>query len=249
MKIALCVSGRWNDACDQKWINRTQQLIPHDRMFTGTWTGQQLLANYYFYEPENEYHPIIDVQPYPANTSELRHREFQKIIRLVASGDKTLDPKLVKQAYHSANWHKQILMHNEMMKSIPEEYDMVIRTRFDVVVSEVIPWQELIEESYEDMFAIGFNTMHWSGMYGHNELKEFEEKFFLSDALIMHPREIWDTDLVDRLYKDKELKSAEEGWYQILSEPFGMYHKSYHGGCYLSARWEYVRDVDESLHN
>ena len=93
--------------------------------------------------------------------------------------------------------------------------------------------------------------MNYYGTHDFNRIRGMgkETTYYINDALIIHPRECWDTDLVDRLYKDKKLKSAEEGWYQILSEPFGMYHQSYHGGCYLSGRWEYVRDVDASLHN
>lgn len=249
MKTALCLSGRWNEFCDQKWIERTQKLIPHDRMFTGTWTGQQFLANYYFDEPTNEYHPVFDTEPYYDGASHLRRHEFPKIIK--AYEEEGIRHDQLKMAYSSANWHKQLLIHNEMMKSIPPEYDMIIRTRFDVIVSDAIPWDELLQRSHEDMIPIGFNCMNYYGTHGYNELKEMgnETIYYINDALIMHPRDCWNTDLVDSLYKNKQLKSAEEGWYQILSEPFGMYHQSYHGGCYLSERWEYVRDVDESLHN
>jgi len=249
VKTALCLSGRWNEHCHQKWIDRTQEIISHDKMFTGTWKGQDYDADYYFDDPENLYHPVFDTEPYPDDASELRRDIFPRII---AQWDEAgIDHSQRKHAYASANWHKQILMHNEMMKSIPEEYDMIIRTRFDVIVSDVIPWDELLNRSYDNVLPIGFNCMNYYGHHGHNDLQGMskETTYYINDALIMHPRECWDTDLVDRLYKDKKLKSAEEGWYQILSEPFGMYHKSYHGGCYLSERWEYVRDVDENLHN
>jgi len=245
MKTALCLSGRWNEHCNQKWIDRTQRIIPHDRMFTGTWKGQDFDVDYYFDEPENEYHPIFDISPYPNGVSKLYRRMFGSII------ERGLEHQLTKSAYASANWHKQILIHNEMMKSIPEEYDMIIRTRFDVVVSEVIPWEDFLDESYEGVFPIGFNCVDYRTIYGYNELVDMrkEQKQYINDGLIMHPREIWDTDLVDSLYKDKGLRAAEEGWYQILSEPLGMFHKSYHGGCYPSDKWKYVKDVDEGLHN
>jgi len=249
MKTALCLSGRWNEFCDQKWIERTQRIIPHDKMFTGTWKGHDYDADYYFDEPVNEYHPVFDTEPYPDKASRHRRKIFLKLIE--DWEERGIDSRYLKHAYASANWHKQLLIHNEMMKSIPPEYDMIIRTRFDAIVSDAIPWGEIIERSYNDIVATGFNCMNYYGYHGHNEMHDMgkETTYYINDALIMHPREIWDTDLVDRLYKDKELKSAEEGWYQILSEPFGMYHQSYHGGCYLSERWEYVRDVDESLHN
>lgn len=253
MKTALCLSGRWNEFCDQKWIDRTQQIIPHDKMFTGSWNGQNTVdttVDYYFDDPENLYHPVFDTEAYPDNASVLRRDVFPKMIKEYEEEGK--DHSQLKHAYASANWHKQLLIHNEMMKSIPEEYDMIIRTRFDVIVSDQIDWKGLIDDSYDRMIPIGFNCMNYYGNHDFNGMKSSineETKYYINDALIIHPRDCWDTDLVDSLYKDKQLKSAEEGWYQILSEPFGFYHESYHGGCYLSERWEYVRDVDESLHN
>lgn len=253
MKTALCLSGRWNEFCDQQWIDRTQDVIPHDKMFTGMWKGyeQEYSADYYFDDPENLYHPVFDTDPYPDDASKLRRDVFPELIHQDQNFFGGSQHSQLKHAYASANWHKQLLIHNEMMKTIPPEYDMIIRSRFDVIVSEIIPWADLLQESYDEVLPIGFNCMNYYGTHGYNELRGMgkETTYYINDALIMHPRECWDTDLVDSLYKDKKLKSAEEGWYQILSEPFKMWHRSYHGGCYLSERWEYVRDVDESLHN
>ena len=250
MKTALCLSGRWNEHCHQKWMDRTQEIIPHNKMFTGTWKGQDYDADYYFDDPENLYHPVFDTEPYPDDASELRRDIFPHYLERHKEDPNYYNSQL-RHAYASANWHKQILIHNEMMKSIPKEYDMIIRTRFDVIVSDQLPWKDMIKDSYDRIIPKGFNCMNYYGTHDFNKLKGMgkETTYYINDALIIHPRECWDTDLVDTLYKNKELKSAEEGWYQILSEPFGFYHESYHGGCYLSERWEYVRDVDESLHN
>lgn len=250
MKTALCLSGRWNEHCHQKWMDRTQELIPHDKMFTGTWKGQDYDADYFFDEPDNLYHPVFDTEPYPDDASILRRDIFPHYLERHKE-DPNYHNTQLKHAYACANWHKQLLIHNEMMKSIPKEYDMIIRTRFDVIVSDQLPWKDMIKDSYDRIIPKGFNCMNYYGTHDFNRIKGMgrETTYYINDALIIHPRECWDTDLVDSLYKDKKLKSAEEGWYQILSEPFGFYHESYHGGCYLSERWEYVRDVDESLHN
>jgi len=273
MKTALCLSGRWNQHCNPKWIERTKQHVPHDKVYTGTWSNQiyglygevnmkqvGFSPDFYFDEPKNEYHPVFDTEAYPDSASELRRDIFphmlerEKISKMryaVGLDDTIYTNSQLVHAHACANWHKQLLIHNEMMKSIPDEYDMIVRSRFDVVVSDQIPWGELIQESYDKDMPIGLNCMNYYGTHKFNELKPMgkETTYYINDALIIHPRDCWDTDLVDTLYKNKELKSAEEGWYQILSEPFGYYHKSYHGGCYLSARWEHVKDVDESLHN
>ena len=252
MKTALCISGRWNDDCSHKWVDRSKRLLPHDYLYTGSWKGQNTVdftVDHFFDEPENEYHPVFDTEAYPDDASALRRDVFPQLIKEHEAGGSSHSE--LKHALASQNWHKQILIHNEMMKQLPDDIDMVIRTRFDTIVSDQLDWQGMIRESYDQIVPMGFNCMNYYGTHDFNRIRGMgkETTYYINDALIIHPRECWDTDLVDRLYKDKKLKSAEEGWYQILSEPFGMYHQSYHGGCYLSGRWEYVRDVDESLHN
>jgi hypothetical protein len=174
-----------------------------------------------------------DTKPYDDNESRLRRKILPS---------------------RSRDWNKQILIHNHMMRNIPK-CDIVIRARFETIVADNIDWSEYIKQSYDDIITLGFNTIfgNTDGRYGyHRTIREGPDddtQFFINDALIIHPYDSWDCELVDRLYKEKRLIGAEEGWYQILSEPFGIYHKSYHGGAYSATHWEVVKDVDENLHN
>lgn len=194
-------------------------------------------------EPEIGYHPVLDTEPYSDEESQQRRKVF-------VENDDNLSETRRSLKQKSIHWNKQILIHNHMMKNIPE-CDIVVRSRFDTILSAKIDWSDMIRMSYEEDIPLGFNTMHYSKTFYMNQLRDMHEgaKYYINDALIIHPYGLWDCNLVDQLYKDKKLKGAEEGWYQVLSEPSGMYHKSWHGGAYLEAYWETVKDVDESLHN
>ena len=237
MKVALCVSGKWESI---DFTNLLRERLPHDDFYTATYTGSDYNADFYMDEPELTYHPIIDTEPY--SDQESKHR-------------RTKTESNNKELYHQTNhWHKQILIHDYLMKNIPE-CDIVIRARFDTIVSNNINWNEYIQQSFDYQIPIGFNTIFYNAtgrwLY-HNKIQENPSdntQFFINDALIIHPYDIWDCDLVELLYKQRKLRGAEEGWYQVLSEPSEKYHKSYHGGAYSAKKWKIVKDVDESLHN
>lgn len=237
MKIALCISGKWNGI---DFSDRTREIIPNETLYTATYTGSEYNADFYMDEPETTYHPVLDTEAYPDIESRGRRIGFIKT-------DAQLKPELVKLKHASVHWHKQILIHNHLMKNI--DCDMVVRARFETVVSDQIDWNEIIERSFEEEIPIGFNTRNIKSNLNHHIIERTIPSFFINDALIVHPKHLWNTELVDTLYNERKLRGAEEGWYQVLSEPFGHYHMSYDGGAYSAKDWEMVLDVDESLHN
>lgn len=236
IRVALCVSGKW-DGID--FTKRLREIIPHDAFYTATYTGSEYVADFYMDEPELTYHPVLDIEPYSDNESIGRRQVFDY-------PDHKLYDYIKKSSPH---WHKQILLHNYLLKNIGK-YDIIVRARFETVVSDKIDWGGMIEDSHYEEIPMGFNTRSVNNNLYHNFVeKAYLEKYFLNDALIIHPRHFWDTDYVDDLYKEKKLRGAEEGWYQVLSEPNSMFHESYHGGAYSAKDWEMVLDVDQSLHN
>jgi len=256
INVSLCVSGKWMGL---DFTERLRRIIPHDNYFTGTYTDCVYDSNFKMGEPEMTYHPVLDTKPYGDQES-LQRRQFFRY-----SDEDILDTDgnhrdmegsrnkwLKKFRDKSINWHKQILIHNHMMKNIPE-CDIVIRSRFDAIASEKIDWQSHIQKSHDEEIPIGFNTINIaknSKRYYHQLTKMQDGAvFYINDALIIHPYKSWDCDLVDELYKNKELKGAEEGWYQILSEPNNHYHLTHVGGVYLEAYHENIMDKDASLHN
>lgn len=233
--ISLCVSGKWTGI---DYTDRLREVIPHDNYYTATYTDCDHESDFKIVEPELTYNPVLDTEPY--NDEESRFRR------------KIMPVNKISTEYYNKfpHWHKQILIHNEMMKNIPE-CDIVIRSRFDAFVSQKIDWNGFIEESYTDEIPIGFNTINWSKFYQYHQLIEMEKHqvYYINDALLIYPYKLWNCDLVDELYNDKKLKGAEEGWYQVLSEPSGHWHKSWHGGVYLEQYRDYIIDADEDIHN
>ena len=247
MKVSLCVSGKWKDI---DFTERMRRIIPHDNFYTMTYTDCDHDSTFKMDEPEVTYHCVLDTEAYPDGESLERRFFFTLSDEDIRHGP--FHSSIIDFKRKAVHWHKQILIHNEMMKNIPK-CDIVIRSRFDTVVSDQLDWSSYINQSYDEDIPIGFNTMNMKsgGEKSFNKLWPMHEKaiFYINDALIIHPYKSWNCDLVDELYKNKELKGAEEGWYQILSEPNSVYHLSYSGGAYLDEYWWCVGDSIASLHN
>ena len=248
MKTALCISGKWDYRSNIKWIELLKERLPHDEVYTACWEGDDFDADFKFPEPEFIYHPILNTEGYDEKESIMRRKIFAEDYDL--SENKTFDlgaAKLHKKK--SKYWNLQILIHNELMKRV--DADMIIRARFDTIVSDRMQWKNFLYESYDCLTPIGFNTINFKKKWPHHEFAPMHEgaQFYINDALIFHPKRLWDTELVDSLHSERNLMGAEEGWYQVLSEPWGNIHKSWHGGAYMAGVWEHIKDVDESLHN
>tara|TARA_E500000178_G_scaffold350477_2_gene409534 strand:- start:23 stop:757 length:735 start_codon:yes stop_codon:yes gene_type:complete len=241
MKIALCISGLCDNDESEKFVERHKSIFPYDT-FTAAWKRDDLTmdVDYLFDEPTIDYHPVTDVPQLETTHTILRSRGVKK----ENDGEKWMDI--------TKHWTKQILIHDSLLKKIPSDYDMIIRTRFDTIASKGIDFMEFIESSYYENYAIGFNTRYENVWLRHNELLEFVPHFnvcHVNDALILHPRNLWNSQLVETLHNSKELQAAETGWWQILSEPYGDNHQNFHGGVYIDKHKGNVLDVDEKFHN
>lgn len=237
INVSLCVSGKWTG---EDYTNLLRERIPHDNFYTATYTESGYDADFYIDEPELTYHPL-DIDPYPDYESHGRRDAMHP--------DIYCSPEVEYVRQVSPHWHKQILIHNHIMKNI--DTDIVVRARFETIVSDQVDWEELIKKSWEEEMPLGFNTRNVATNLKHHHVCNDNEysSFFINDAMIIHPQRIWDCNLVERLYNEEKLRGAEEGWYQVLSEPYDYYHTSYNGGAYSAKDWEMVLDVDASLHN
>jgi len=241
MRVALCVSGKWTG---EDYTNFLRERIPHDEFYTATYTGIEMPfePDFRMDEPENTYHSLFDTQPNPDSESEGRRdilgRDEHKILS---------EYRKYKKA--SEHWHKQILLHAWICEQI--ETDIIIRARFETIVSNQIDWQEWIDKCYDEEIPIGFNTRTEgdANQYHHDLMRATEVGFYINDALIIHPKKVLEWDYVNHLYKEKKLRGAEEGWYQVLSESQGHYHMCYHGGAYSIKDEAIVKDADESIYN
>lgn len=237
MKVAVCFSGLIR-GCPERNISILKNIFSDFDFFFSTWeercdNKEEILNKFpnihFINEPKMHYHPILD--------SELKEKKYLE--RIEVGKDKIIrDPW-----FNEINLHrtKQVLAHNELLYKIPQNYDMIIRARYDVLTSVKVDFHSFLKESYEKKIAIGFGTFKGDFRIDRAEnvkdapkiyMKPYHE-IFLFDQMIFHRRDIFDQNLVNHLHKHKKLFVSEHGWYQILSEPFGDNHENYFGGVVL----------------
>ena len=177
----------------------------------------------YCKEPEIDYHPISDIKWVG------KHGKWKEYT----------EKKLLYNKTQNAN--KQIIAYADLLNKIPDHIDMCIRTRWDMNVSNEVDFKPWIERAQEG--PVGFMTR---GSRGHNidrlvplteeaKLNEVDDWYgYLPDSLIIHKKEHFDSNLVNKLHADKNLAPAEWGFYQVMSEPYGDIHTSVHGGAQIA---------------
>ncbi len=250
MKIAILVNGQIRG----KWkrnISRMQGRFPDADVFTSTWSGKgnDKIVDFVHDQPSIDYHPTLDTEPVP----KWKSIQYKKNMQLGT------DPLLRKQAQYRT---MQILGYDRLLNEISDEYDMCVRMRFDTYISldPSIDWTSLIKRSYDENVAIGFGCRDSRWTHGVNKLQELPRfyppidksvkgdgisntndwAYYIMDPLIIHPRKLWDSKRVWDLHKNKQLRNAENGWYQILSEPYEDSHVCYYGGAHIE---RYVRGI------
>lgn len=240
MKVAVCISGLCRGKV-QRNLGLLKEHFPYD-YFYGTWKGRESDMNLHlkgvdffaFPEPKMHYHPILDVEEMISPKLVALKKQLQDC-RKIGPGTKQ------RVAEHT----KQIIAHAYMLELIDPSYDMIIRTRYDVVLSMKVDFTEYLTRSYEENRAVGFGTRQQR----HRDLDSFKEihreypdgkrdmsqdwGWYLMDPLIFHPRKLFDTKRVWQLHNDKKLLPAENGWYQILSQPYSDNHLSVYGGVQI----------------
>lgn len=244
MKVAICISGLCRGQV-QRNIEIIKQHFPYD-IFYATWTDQaeafkQHLGDqpvHLFDQPKMNYHPIRDI-PFPVP---VKLKDQQQGIKSGQLGQQFYD----KTLHHT----KQILIHSYLLRQIPDEYDMIIRTRYDAYLSPQVDFSKWLKKSYEENIAIGFGTR----ASRHRNIHSFKTVpkiypsdpprqdqsqdwgWYIMDPLIMHPRNLFDVDYAQHLHDTHKLQAAEFGWYQVLSEPYSDSHLCVYGGVQIE-RW------------
>lgn len=230
MKIAVCISGLWRQVSPDcmKLYNRTREIFSEADFYYHTWDEHlhkipenirsSVLASP---EPVINYHPVYDVSRWNKNDKFSTYRA------------KILNKE--KMAHAS----KQILAHAFLVDNLKKEYDIIIRTRWDAVVSDKIDYNKI----YEMVLNRGpVGAMNRTTARDNKDLYVIQEEIpsnnswygYLPDAIIFHTPKHFDTKRVYQLHEDKELWAAEWGWYQVMSEPYGDIHTSLRGGVLVA---------------
>ena len=243
MKVAVCLSGICRGKV-QRNLDALKEHFPYDYFFA-TWKGREAEASKIlpgveiqtFEEPKMHYHPVIDIPEELVTTPKMKayRQKFQ-------NGGYGHDMKV-----RTLNHTKQVLGHAYQLQTLDPSYDMIIRVRYDVLVSDKVDFTKYLEESYNNKEAIGFGVRGGRHKSIHN-FKEIEKIYpnemtppdvshdwgwYLMDPLIFHPRSLFDVGRTLKLHEEKKLMAAEWGWYQVLSKPYGDNHRSVYGGAQI----------------
>jgi hypothetical protein len=236
MKVAVCVGGLTYQDSDNL-MAELQARFPNYSFFFGIWKGREndlskKLGAYSFDEFEPTYHPYLDIdkKTWPPNIDHIVNVLNEKIAR----NDHTWSNK----CYHQT---KQIIMHSHMLDVIPEEYDMIIRTRYDIwLYDKTIPYEKFVEESFNLNKPIGFarkmssqNGPYWSAKGTH---RNHWWEGFLCDLILMHPKKLFKKEKVWKLHEEKKLLAAEFGWYQALCDDRSENHDCYFTRLNMTSR-------------
>ena len=243
MKVAVCFSGICRGKV-QRNLEALRKHFPYDYFFS-TWEGREEEAKKLlpgveiltFPEPKMHYHPVIDIPEELVSTPKM------KAYRQKFSNGAYGPPMKTRTLNHT----KQILAHTYQLQQLDPSYDMIIRVRYDVFVSDQVDFKPFVEDSYNSNLAIGFgvrgsrhSTIHkfkevekiYPNEMNHNTVSH-DWGWYLMDPLIFHPRKLFDVDRTLKLHEDKKLMAAEWGWYQVLSKPYGDTHRSIYGGAQI----------------
>ncbi len=237
MKIAIGISGLFREKLYHDPIESIEQIKNKFKadLYCHTWQGKENLIpdrykreGFFFTskEPELDYHPILDPEP----TTNPKHLIYIK-----------------KQINRSKTSHhnKQIIGYCNLFDQIPKNYDLYIRTRWDVRINPNFDFEFFFKNVKKG--AVGFMTRETGpNFYSYKKnvgkiVKKEKSKTkindwhdMLSDYLIMHRENQLNTKLVYELHKKKQLLGAEWGWWQVFSKPYGgVDHTSVYGGVVL----------------
>ena len=176
-----------------------------------------------FDEPEMNYHPFSKEVVVP---EDVRIHYNTTILRTISNQ--------VRRDW-LLNSTKQILIHAMLLNEIKEQYDVIVRTRFDGYIwnSPKVNFDAFVEGCFTEDNVYGFMSgqakQHLHVLRTDIEKTESKFNYRVCDFLIIHQRHKINYDRVIDLHNSKQLRGAEYGWHQILSEPFLAKHKNFLG--------------------
>lgn len=237
MKIAVCVSGvpRSGIGASQEVnkdfprnLKNLRRNFPTADVYVGTWAPYEELLKKelpnepykLFDEPKSHYHPYLDMPKVDMVSDKMR--KFSDIYKS--------KPDLHERTRHQS---KQIMCHANMVNSLPQDYDVIVRARFDTFTYTNAKFDQYVQAVYNKKIPIGFACLkpHWATFNKVVELNDKDENRdrYLFDSLIIHHRSNLDPKYVFDLYEKQKLCPAEFGWFQALSLPNGSKHRCISG--------------------
>ena len=222
-EVAVCFSGL--PRAEHEWvIERTKKIFPYDTFFA-TWEGYDVPANVgeckQFKEPIYEYHNVLETKTKP--DCSLWRKYTKKPTQTHRGGKIWWKKNLFAQTKSNS---KQILGHYFLVNTLPEKYKVIIRMRYDAILSSKADYSKYIRHVQDTGHSVGFDALNGSNNGPAHELKEHKKfdckkctGWLLWDHVIIHSRHRLKN--VQKFFDDKDLLGAEWGWYQILHHQWG----------------------------
>jgi len=246
MKIAVCISGIARGNVKHN-IGRIKEAFGDKAdIFTASWKehkndySEQYGAEYYD-EPTLHYNSWKDC------VTDNPHPKYKLYKQAFINQD---GPAFfLAQRKKLMNATKQLIAHAYQLPNIPQEYDMIIRLRWDSVVSTKLDFTKYLEQSYDGNMAVGFAIRGGrhakldifkdiDHVYCDDDTDQMWSRdwcYWLNDNMIFHPRKLYDCEKVLQYHEEKKLWPAEYGWYQMLSNADD--HHGVYGGAVIEKFW------------
>jgi len=237
MKVAVAINGLYRPNVEpgpRKTHNKLEQAFPGADFYHHTWDEYEntvpLDFRYNFFmdpEPKMEYHGVT------GHVEQSKHGKWQPYVE-----------RRIHHAKHAQS-HKQIIGFAKLFEKIPEEYDIIVRARWDTHINLRVDWNQYIERAAEEG-PLGFMTRNSRGaQMTDRKVTELPKDvkdtandwyWYLPDVLMIFHRKWFDPQRVYDLHNNKALWGAEWGWFQVLSLPHGENgnHTSFLGGAQIA---------------
>jgi hypothetical protein len=247
MKVAVCISGvaRSGDKGQdynqdfKRDLRNLKRNFPYADFYMGTWEPYLQQAKEFFPKEEIWSFPMPPAHYHPYLTMKKEDMISEKM-RLYANIFKRRS-----ELHERTKWQiHQILCHANMVKKLPQQYDVIVRSRFDTFTYTHADFKPFVEQAYETKIVSGFGCLKqdWpkfnethiispdepdqndGATSKHNNLEKY-----LFDNLIIHHVDCFDPARVFEMYEQRKLCPAEFGFYQVMSEPYGDNHQNVSG--------------------
>lgn len=217
MKIAVCYSGLFRTY--DGFLENHKSRLPTADYYFSTWSSEKDKTvgsglDVMLFDP-----PSVDYNLYQGSFAEQYGDSHQH-----KSSER-------KRLYTGTMQH---LGHYLVATSISEDYDMVIRMRYDTFLGQH-DWLSLVEHAFKNNIAIGVGNANGSDDADHLMMDRpptihGNSSKFMLDFMNIHKRNNIANALA--LNEEKRLWPTNAGWYQLLSQNYSG-HENYRGGIQL----------------
>ena len=237
MKIAVAINGLYRPHVQpdpRKCHWKLQTAFPTADFFYHTWEQyEQDIPLDFRHKLEMCPEPKMDYHGISGHKEQSKHGKWQPYVE-----------KRFHYEKHKGS-HKQILGFSDLFTKIPEEYDIIVRARWDTHINTKINWDEYAERAYNEG-PLGFMVRPTRGAQMTDRTvteipKDITDTrndwfWYLPDVLMILHRKWFDPKIVWDLHERKALWGAEWGWFQVLSLPHGENgnHTSFLGGAQIA---------------